>query len=119
MNLIRKGSLGILVALALGSMGTWQARAWWETETAPIAPSAAAKTVVVTIPSGSSAQSIGDQLLQAGVIRSKRAWQTWTRIQTFSSRQGGFQAGSYEVSPQESLTEIGNKIWTGKRHNHF
>ena len=114
MNLIRKGSLGILVALALGSMGTWQARAWWETETAPIAPSAAAKTVVVTIPSGSSAQSIGDQLLQAGVIRSKRAWQTWTRIQTFSSRQGGFQAGSYEVSPQESLTEIGNKIWTGK-----
>lgn len=114
MNLIRKGSLGILAALALGSMGTWQARAWWETETAPIASSSAAKTVVVTIPSGSSAQSIGDQLLQAGVIRSKRAWQTWTRIQTFSSRQGGFQAGSYEVSPQESLTEIGNKIWTGK-----
>jgi len=114
MNLIRKGSLGILVALALGSIGTWQARAWWETETAPIASSVAAKTVMVTIPSGSSAQSIGDQLLQAGVIRSKRAWQTWTRIQTFSSRQGGFQAGSYEVSPQESLTEIGNKIWTGK-----
>ena len=114
MNLIRKGSLGLLVALALGTIGTWQARAWWETETAPIASSVAAKTVVVTIPSGSSAQSIGDQLIQAGVIRSKRAWQTWTRIQTFSRRQGGFQAGSYEVSPQESLTEIGNKIWTGK-----
>ena len=113
MNLIRKGSLGLLLALALGTIGTWQARAWWETETAPIA-SSVAKTVVVTIPSGSSAQSIGDQLLQAGVIRSKRAWQTWTRIQTFSRRQGGFQAGSYEVSPQESLAEIGHKIWTGK-----
>ena len=113
MNLIRKGSLGILILLALGSIGTWQAKAWWERETAPIASSVSAKTVVVDIPSGSSAQSIGDRLIQAGVIRSKPAWQTWTRIQTFSRRQGGFQAGSYEVSPQESLTEIGNKIWTG------
>ena len=71
MNLIRKGSLGILVALALGSIGTWQARAWWETETAPIESSVSAKTVVVTIPSGSSAQSIGDQLLQAGTYFNK------------------------------------------------
>jgi UPF0755 protein len=113
MNSIRKRSVSALAVLGIAAIGTWQAIAWWGHESAPIVTAATAKKSLITIPSGSSAQSIGEQLLKAGVIRSKTAWQTWTRLQSFSNRSGGLQAGSYEVSPRESLSEIGDKIWTG------
>ncbi len=114
MTSIRKWSVGAFTVLGIVTIGMWQATAWWGRESAPIATAETAKKVLINIPSGSSAQAIGDQLLKAGVIRSKTAWQTWTRLQSFSSRSGGLQAGSYEVSAGESLPEIGDKIWTGK-----
>jgi UPF0755 protein len=123
MKSIRKWSLGLGTLLAVASIGAWQVSAWWQRESAPVAQSekiqsekvqSESKTKLITIPEGSSAQSIGDQLLKTGVIRSKTAWQTWTRLQSFQGRSGGFQAGSYEVSPTESLHDIGDKIWTGK-----
>ncbi len=118
MNSIRKWSLGIGSLLAVATIGAWQTAAWWQRESAPIAQSAKIQSdsqkKLITIPEGSSAQAIGDQLLKTGVIRSKTAWQTWTRLQSFQGRSGGFQAGSYAVSPTESLNEIGDKIWTGK-----
>ncbi len=119
MNLIRKWSIGLGTLLAVATIGAWQTSAWWQRESAPIAAQSNnlqsdSPKQLITIPEGSSAQAIGDQLLKTGVIRSRTAWQTWTRLQSFQGRSGGFQAGSYEVSPTESLSEIGNKIWTGK-----
>jgi UPF0755 protein len=111
MSAIRKLLLTASVALGLMGIGTWQANAWWKAETAPVSKNPQASKII-TIAPGSSSQDISDRLIQAGVLRSKPAWQLWTRLQ--GSRSGGFQAGSYSVSPQESLPEIADKIWTGK-----
>jgi UPF0755 protein len=111
MSAIRKLLLTASVTLGLIGIGTWQANAWWKAETAPVSKNPQASKII-TIAPGSSAQDISDRLIQAGVLRSKPAWQLWTRLQ--GSRSGGFQAGSYSVSPQESLPEIAEKIWTGQ-----
>jgi UPF0755 protein len=111
MSAIRKLLLTASVTLGLMGIGTWQANAWWKAETAPVSKNPQASKII-TIAPGSSSQDISDRLVQAGVLRSKQAWQLWTRLQ--GSRSGGFQAGSYSVSPQESLPEIAEKIWTGK-----
>ncbi len=111
MSAIRKLLLTASVALGLMGLGTWQANSWWKAETAPVSKNPQASKII-TIAPGSSAQDISDRLIQAGVLRSRNAWQIWTRLQ--GGRSGGFQAGSYAVSPQESLPEIAEKIWTGQ-----
>lgn len=111
MSAIRKLLLTASVALGLIGIGTWQANSWWKAETAPVSNSPQASKII-TIAPGSSSQAISDQLIQAGVLRSRNAWQIWTRLQ--GGRSGGFQAGSYSISPQESLSQIAEKIWTGK-----
>lgn len=111
MSAIRKLLLTASVTLGLMGIGTWQAHSWWKAETAPVSKKSQASKMI-TIAPGSSAQDISDRLIQAGVLRSRNAWQIWTRLQ--GSRSGGFQAGSYSVSPQESLPEIAEKIWTGQ-----
>jgi UPF0755 protein len=73
---------------------------------------------MVQIPSGTSAQQIGQKLAAKKLIRSAPAWGLWTRWMSFQQPQGGFQAGSYEVSPNEPLTTIAQKIWTGDVIKH-
>ncbi len=111
MSAIRKLLLTASVTLGLMGIGTWQAHSWWKAETAPVSKNPQASKII-TIAPGSSAQDISDRLIQAGVLRSRNAWQIWTRLQ--GSRSGGFQAGSYAVSPQDSLPQIAEKIWTGQ-----
>lgn len=106
----------------------WQGWLWWSWAAAPIEPAdsettssselspradAARATVQINIPEGTSARQIGQDLESAGLIRSTIAWNVWTRWQTVRDRQGGFLAGTYILSPTESMVAIANRIWLG------
>jgi len=100
--------------LVIAGLVAWQSWAWWTRETAPVASNVNnPKTVLVNIPPGTSAQAIGEKLRQAGLIRSVVAWDVWTRWHS-KIRSGGFQAGTYQLSPATSLNEIATTIWEGK-----
>ena len=111
MSMMRKLLLFTLITVGLGS---WQATSWWARETKPAVLSGKSTPIIVTIEPGSSSQMIADRLSESRVLRSKSAWQVWTRLQGFKNRSGGFQAGSYAISPQESLPEIADEIWMGQ-----
>ncbi len=66
------------------------------------------------VPEGASADSIGRQLEQAGLIHSVMAWKLWARLAAFKHNQGSFQTGTYELSAQDSLDNLANTIWTGR-----
>jgi UPF0755 protein len=113
-----KQKILLFLLLVLGglSIGSWRAKSWWETALQPVAPATAqaAPTVLVEIPDGTSAQGVGKILLEKGLIRSADAWQWWTRIQGWKNVPGGFQAGTYALSPNENLDQLAQKIWQGK-----
>ncbi|MGG6297476.1 endolytic transglycosylase MltG [Leptolyngbya sp. AN02str] len=123
----------LLLPLVIGVFG-WQGWRWWSWASAPVAAapapsntpteteppgaigtdsSASDSTIQVAIPEGSTADEIGAILESAGLIRSDRAWDVWTRWQSLQQRNGSYQAGTYEISPSESLPEIANRIWSG------
>lgn len=120
---ISKGIFYLLVFPATLGVCAWQGWSWWSWATAPPragdATAAAAenagaeKTVQIEIPPGTSAQQIGADLEAAGLIRSRTAWNLWTRWQTLQNREGGFQAGTYALSPDRPLDEIANQVWQG------
>jgi len=102
----------ILAALSLG--GSWM---WWQQISAPPqAPPASQQsaTVKLTIPPGTPAEQIGEQLHQAGLIRSVTAWKLWGRWLGWQDPQGSFQAGTYELSSTQPLSTIAAKIWNGE-----
>ncbi|MBE7383152.1 MAG: endolytic transglycosylase MltG [Leptolyngbya sp. SIO1E4] len=117
--------LVVLVPVSLGIAG-WQGWAWWSWATSPVADTvasaatpedgssseAAAGTVQIQIPAGTPGQQIGRDLEIAGLIRSRLAWDLWSRLQALRT-DGGFQAGTYVLSPDQSLQEIARKIWIG------
>jgi UPF0755 protein len=70
--------------------------------------------VQIKIPSGTTAQQIGYDLQAAGLIRSSLAWQLWVRWLQLNDSKGGFKAGTYQLSPTQSMTVIADKIWTGQ-----
>lgn len=106
------------VTLGLGACAGW---AWWNWASAPsqlIAPSTANKTaeatsVQIQIPPGTATQQIGSKLEAAGLIRSSLAWDLWARWLQWQEPRGGFKAGTYELSPNQPLEAIAEKIWTG------
>lgn len=109
----RKFSLIALFCLAsLGGLG-WQAKSWWDANSAPMATAKAAKVLTVTIPNGTPSQEIGQILAQDGVIRSAKAWQLWHRWQGFQNKTGGPQAGTYNLSTADNLTQVAQKLWKG------
>lgn len=107
------GLLGMGLAAAIGSGAAWT---WWQSATAPIAQATTdeRQNKKIQIPQGTSAQQIGLLLQNAGLIRSQNAWRLWTRWSTFQDPQAGFQAGTYQLSPQDPLDTIAQTIWTGK-----
>ncbi|MGB8700244.1 MAG: endolytic transglycosylase MltG, partial [Thermosynechococcaceae cyanobacterium] len=85
---------------------------WWGNVTAPTRTQA--NPVTVQVPEGATAESIGTQLQDAGLIRSLAAWKVWTRWASFRNPQGSFQTGTYELSTQSSLGDLAQTIWTGQ-----
>jgi UPF0755 protein len=115
-RLARLSFLLILLGSALG-LTAWRAQAWWSTASSPVTPQSTSeqgKRLLIQIPSGTSAQQIGEELETAGVIRSAKAWEVWTRWMMWKDPQGGFQAGNYELSTSEPLQSIAQKIWSGQ-----
>lgn len=109
----------LLLPLALGIAG-WQGWAWWSWATAPIAiapevddETATTESVQVQIPQGTSGKQIGRDLEAAGLIRSHVAWNLWSRWQNLR-QDDGYQAGTYAISPSQSLQEIALQIRSGE-----
>ncbi|MCC0176918.1 endolytic transglycosylase MltG [Waterburya agarophytonicola K14] len=71
------------------------------------------KQVPFTVKSGVGGNQIGAELAQAGLIKSHQGWKIWTKLKQTTDSQGGFKAGTYLLSPQESLSDIATKIWSG------
>lgn len=110
----------VLLLPAVIAVSGWQGWKWWNWATAPMLSSQDATeqdiadaAVQIEIPSGTSAQQIGEDLEAAGIIRSATAWRLWTRVQGVRDSDGGFQAGTYELSLTEPLGAIAETIWNG------
>ena len=118
---ISKWTFLALIPVVLG-VGTWQGWAWWSWASAPPvtqtqSPSSAEQKdalLQIRIPQGTSSQQIGKDLEAAGLIRSAEAWDLWAYWLRWQKRPGGFQAGTYQLSPTEPLSAIADKIWTGE-----
>ncbi|MGF1514769.1 MAG: endolytic transglycosylase MltG [Elainellaceae cyanobacterium] len=133
----------VVLPAALGLSG-WQGWRWWSWATAgaepriadvePLEPldaspdgpdgpdgpnsrqreTAQARVIQFEIEPGTSAQQIGSDLAQRGIIRSPAAWNLWTRLQSLLGREGGFLAGTYTLSPGQPMEAIAEKIWRGE-----
>jgi UPF0755 protein len=97
----------------------WQGWAWWSWVSSP--PKIAGQNadpqetaVSIEIPPGTSSKQIGKDLEAAGLIRSAQGWDLWARWLSLQNREGGFKAGTYELSPTVPLSGIADKIWKGE-----
>lgn len=105
--------LVLVVSCGMG-LGVWLGWRWWSWAVAPVAVGETQGTEVqVEVSPGMSAQAIGDNLAAAGLIRSPAAWGLWSRWLAMGSG-GSYQAGIYGLSPQQSMEEIAQVIWTGQ-----
>lgn len=110
----------VIFPVTLGVCG-WQGWRWWSWAIAPVQPPSELAadtlenaTIQIEVPSGTSAQQVGQDLRAVQLIRSDIAWNLWTRLQIVQNRPGEFLAGTYELSPTEPMTAIANRIWNGE-----
>ncbi len=100
-----------LALTALPCLGAW---VWWSWAIAPPQSEVRGQpqSIELQVDPGTSAAQIGQDLEQSGLIRSATAWKLWSRWLALQD-PGGFQAGTYQLSPMQSLPMIAEKIWTG------
>lgn len=107
-----------LPLLAVATMGVISLLGWasWRGVTAPVAGSdqGDSEQIQFTVKPGVAGNQLGVELTQAGLIKSANGWKIWTKLKQITDSTGGFKAGTYELSPTESLTEIASKIWDGE-----
>jgi UPF0755 protein len=100
--------IAIGAAVLLGWFG-------WKKAIAPVEANDKSKQPVqFTVKPGVSGNEIGGRLADAGLVKSINAWKLWTKFKQAADPAGGFKAGTYQLSPEESLTDIADKIWDGK-----
>ncbi|GAB4225438.1 MAG: endolytic transglycosylase MltG [Stanieria sp.] len=91
---------------------------WWRSQIAPIATqqqnNSSLQPIQFTVAPGTAGQQIGQQLVQAGLIKSPEAWKIWVWWQQKQDPTGGFKAGTYLLSPQDDLPAIALKLWRGE-----
>ena len=107
-----------IVLLALAALAAGQSWAWWSWATAPVQAAedgADPKNsfVQVQIPPGTASNQIGQDLETAGLIRSTTAWKVLNKWKSFRGKGNGAQAGSYIISPTQTLDEIASTLWSG------
>ena len=102
--------LTAIVLAVLGvSVGVVTAVRWYDDALKPL--STTAKRITVAIPSGATANSIGDQLVSAGVIKNATAFYWYAKL---SGQLGNLKAGTYLFSPNQSVSAIVAQIASGK-----
>lgn len=104
----------LLLTASVGGVAGWQAWIWWQRASAPVVGELCSPTKRFRVPPGTPAQEIGEDLAAAGLIRSPQAWRLWTLWMSQQNPDGGFQAGTYELSPSQPLGEIAEQIWQGR-----
>lgn len=107
-----------LLPVTLG-ICAWQGWEWWSWASAPPVTQTqstpqADKTLQIRIPPGTASQQIGRDLKAAGLIRSELAWRLWGYWLMLHNRKGGFQAGTYKLSPTQPLPAVADRIWNGE-----
>jgi UPF0755 protein len=102
-------ALAASLALAAGVGTGW---IWWSRAIAPARGQAGA--ITLQIPEGSAAEAVGEKLMAAGLIHSMTAWKLWTKVALSQNPSGSFKTGIYELSPQATLPELAQTIWTGQ-----
>ena len=100
----------VLLVPALG-IGTWLGWNWWN---GAISPTKHDQVTSIQVKPGTAAQQIGQQLEEAGIIRSSQAWSLWARYLQKQEPNGGFKAGNYVIVPNQSLPVVAAQIWRGK-----
>ncbi len=106
-----------IVLLALAGLVAGQSWAWWSWAKSPVlaseGPTKEESFVEINIPSGTAANQVGQMLETSGLIRSTTAWKLLNKWKSFRGEGNGVQAGSYVISPSQSLGEIARTIWEG------
>lgn len=102
--------LALGVALILSVAGAIGGYIWYQTALSPVSSDTNASRVRFSIETGSSPSQIGDLLVEKKLIRSKTAFDIYTRL---SRTQNNLRAGSYRLSPAESMPEIVNHLVSG------
>lgn len=86
---------------------------WWVWASA--APSGFNSQIRVTISEGMPTQVIGQELEDAGVIRSNLALRLWLQWQSFRSTQGvTLRSGTYDFRTNQSLQQVTEQIQTAQ-----
>jgi len=92
-----------ILPLAILLVG-WSITGWWLWASSP--PQSHPNLVRVTIPDGTSAQTIAQKLEEAGIIRSSLALRLLIQWQTLQGERALLQAGTYELPTNLSLREV-------------
>lgn len=97
-------SIVSVVVLAMGAT-----YAWYTVQLSPVDKNNTQK-VAFTVEKGSTTDSIAKALEKEGLIRSAIAFVAYTKV---DSSQGSLKAGSYRLSPSESVQEIYGHLTKG------
>ncbi|NJN76391.1 MAG: endolytic transglycosylase MltG, partial [Synechococcaceae cyanobacterium RL_1_2] len=96
-------------------VGTWQSWQWWSwLISSPLTPQQEGETVQIEIPQGMGIEAIGQELQDAGLIRSTTTWRVWFTVLKLKNSKGNMQAGTYDVPVNATLPAIASKIWEGQ-----
>lgn len=98
-------SIALILILGGGIIGL---RSWYEHSLEPVSSSNSG--VYFTVTPGSGLHTVSSKLKNAGLIRSSRAFETYTRSHELPDK---IQAGTYILSPSMSVKQIIEKIVNG------
>ncbi len=108
-QIIRKWLVGFLALLVVAALIA--GFLFWRDYRAGLRPVGGSGTVSVTVESGDSVKSIATDLKQNGLIRNVRAFEYYARFHKVSRY---LQAGTYEISPAQSVPDIITQLTHGK-----
>jgi UPF0755 protein len=98
--------LTLIVLIAAAAVAGY---VWYQTQLSPVNSSDTSRKVV-TVAEGSTQASIAGQLKREGLIRDEKVFSLYTRL---SGEQASLQAGTYRLSPSESLPQIVDHLKKG------
>lgn len=98
----------VLALLVIGGILVFSVYRYVSASLRPLDPDSSEK-ISVEIPSGSSNKAIGEILEDKDVIKSGMVFNYYTKFNNLT----GFQAGSYQFSPDMTLDDIGEALQQG------